>query len=56
MRPEGQRRFYALRQEPFQELDVWLTQYRKLRDARLDRFGAALEKKSKAAQKKGKRS
>lgn len=56
MRPEGQRRFYALRQEPFQELDGWLTQYRKLWDARLDRFGAALEQKSKATQKKGKRS
>jgi DNA-binding transcriptional ArsR family regulator len=56
MRPEGQRRFYALREEPFQALDVWLRRYRALWDARLDRFGVALEKKSKATRQKGTRS
>ena len=48
VRPEGAQRFYSLRAEPFQELDVWIAQYRKLWEARLDRFAAALEKKQKA--------
>lgn len=45
MRPDGQRRLYALKPEPFQELDQWLTQYRSLWESRLDRFEAALKKK-----------
>ena len=45
MRPDGQRRLYALRPEPFRELDAWLGDYRGLWDARLDRFELALEKK-----------
>jgi DNA-binding transcriptional ArsR family regulator len=53
MRPDGQRRLYALKPEPFQELEEWLGHYRHLWEARLDRFGAALEKKRKA--KKGSR-
>jgi DNA-binding transcriptional ArsR family regulator len=48
MRPDGQRRLYALKPEPFQELETWLNQYRDLWDARLDRFGAALEKRQQA--------
>jgi hypothetical protein len=48
MRPDGQRRLYALRPEPFREIDDWLTPYRALWEARLDRFGAALEKKQQA--------
>jgi len=47
MRPDGQRRLYALRPEPFRELDRWLANYRRLWEARLDRFGAALEKRRK---------
>ena len=47
MRPDGQRRLYSLRPAPFGELEDWLAQYRKLWEARLDRFGAALEKKRK---------
>lgn len=43
MRPEGPRRFYSLKPEPFREIDAWLGQYRELWEARLDRFGAALE-------------
>lgn len=43
MRPEGSRRLYSLKPEPFRELDAWLGQYRQLWDARLDRFGVALE-------------
>lgn len=42
-RPDGQRRLYALRPEPFRELETWLAGYRQLWEARLDRFGAALD-------------
>ncbi len=49
MRPDGPRRLYALRPEPFRELDAWVAGYRSLWEARLDRFGAALEKKQRAA-------
>ena len=45
VRPEGRRRLYALRPEPFRELDEWMHGYREMWVARLDRFGAALEKK-----------
>lgn len=48
MRPDGQRRLYALKAEPFRELEGWLGQYQKLWDARLDRFEVALEKKQQA--------
>ena len=43
MRPDGQRRLYSLEPEPFRELDEWLSKYRKHWEARLDRFGVALE-------------
>jgi len=42
VRADGQRRIYALRPEPFQEIDAWVARYRKLWEARLDRFGEAL--------------
>jgi DNA-binding transcriptional ArsR family regulator len=48
VRADGQRRIYALMPEPFRELDGWLAGYRQLWDARLDRFGAALEAKQSA--------
>ena len=51
VRPDGQRRLYALRPEPFRELEAWLAGYRELWEQRLDRFGEALEKR----RKKGKR-
>lgn len=47
VRPDGQRRLYALRPEPFRELEAWLADYRGLWEARLDRFGAALEARRK---------
>lgn len=47
MRPDGQRRLYSLQPEPFREIDDWLAQYRDLWNARLDRFGAALEARQK---------
>jgi DNA-binding transcriptional ArsR family regulator len=47
VRPDGQRRLYALRPEPFRELEAWLSEYRQLWEVRLDRFGAALEERRK---------
>jgi DNA-binding transcriptional ArsR family regulator len=55
MRPDGARRLYSLRPEPFRELENWLARYRDLWESRLDRLGAALEKRQRArAQKEGK--
>ena len=48
VRPDGQRRFYALRPEPFRDIEAWLAEYRQLWEARLDRFGAALAERQKA--------
>ncbi len=48
MRPDGQRRLYSLCPEPFQELDAWMEAYRNLWEARLDRFGQAVEAKRQA--------
>jgi len=48
MRPDGPRRLYSLRPEPFRELDAWVTQYRALWVGRLDAFGAALARKQRA--------
>lgn len=48
VRPDGPRRLYSLRPEPFQELDAWLGNYRRLWDGRLDRFGEALRRRRAA--------
>jgi DNA-binding transcriptional ArsR family regulator len=48
VRKDGPRRLYSLRPEPFQELDTWLSSYRRLWDERLDRFGDALKARRKA--------
>ncbi|MEZ4364959.1 MAG: metalloregulator ArsR/SmtB family transcription factor [Kofleriaceae bacterium] len=45
MRPDGQRRLYSLRPEPFRELEGWLAGFHQLWEARLDRFGHALERR-----------
>jgi DNA-binding transcriptional ArsR family regulator len=45
VRPEGQRRFYALKAEPFREIDEWIAQYRGLWEARLDRLETALKRR-----------
>jgi DNA-binding transcriptional ArsR family regulator len=44
MRPDGQRRLYSLRKEAFDQLEAWVAAYRRHWDARLDRFGAALQR------------
>ncbi len=54
MRPDGAKRLYSLRPEPFVELDAWMAPFRALWSARLDRFQKALEKRqaSRSAQRK----
>lgn len=47
VRPDGRRRLYALRPEPFQELDDWMRGYRAMWDARLDRFSKELNKRKR---------
>lgn len=45
VRPEGRRRLYALRPEPFWELNEFMKGYRGIWEARLDRLGAELERR-----------
>lgn len=45
MRPDGTKRFYSLRPEPFRELDAWVAGYRTLWEGRLDRFAAELDRR-----------
>jgi DNA-binding transcriptional ArsR family regulator len=52
VRPDGQRRFYALQAGPFRELEGWLDRYRRLWEERLDRFGQALDTRQKRERKK----
>jgi DNA-binding transcriptional ArsR family regulator len=49
VRPDGQQRFYSLRQQPFDELDEWIARIRAHWEARLDRFGAELQRRQAAA-------
>ena len=48
VRPDGQKRLYSLRPEPFRELDAWVASYRSFWEARLDKFAEALNQKAKA--------
>jgi DNA-binding transcriptional ArsR family regulator len=50
MRPDGQKRLYSLRKEAFEQLEAWVAGYRRHWDARLDRFGAALEQRQTATE------
>jgi len=47
VRADGARRVYALRAQPFQELDAWVGRYRGLWEARLDRLAAELERRKR---------
>jgi DNA-binding transcriptional ArsR family regulator len=56
VRPDGRRRLYALRPEPFREIDEWMNRYRSLWEARLDRFAAELDRRKNArARDRGRR-
>ena len=48
VRPEGRRRLYALRPEPFRELDEWMMGYRSMWESRLDRFAVELGRRGRA--------
>ncbi|HMJ51108.1 MAG TPA: metalloregulator ArsR/SmtB family transcription factor [Polyangiaceae bacterium] len=54
VRPVGPKRLYSLRPEPFRELDAWVSRYRSLWEARLDRFAEELERRKKARASKRK--
>lgn len=56
VRPDGQRRLYSLRPEPFHELDAWIDGYRTLWTKRLDRFGESLRRRQTARVKRRKES
>src|SRR3979409_2145530 len=45
VRPEGRRRLYALRPEPFWELNEWMTGYRGVWEKRLDRLAVELDRR-----------
>src|SRR5881227_4265788 len=45
VRPEGRRRLYSLRPEPFRELSQFVTAYRTIWEGRLDRFAAELDRR-----------
>jgi DNA-binding transcriptional ArsR family regulator len=56
---DAQRRLYRLKPEPFQELDMWLTQFRRFWSAHidalerhLDRMGHLIDDQSTATKKK----
>ena len=51
VRPEGRRRLYALRPEPFRELDEWMMGYRAMWETRLDRFAAELDRRGRTRPK-----
>jgi DNA-binding transcriptional ArsR family regulator len=51
VRPDGQRRLYSLRKEAFDQLEAWVNGYRRHWEKRLDRFGAALERKRTTARR-----
>ena len=52
VRPEGRRRLYSLRPEPFRELSEFVSMYRGIWEGRLDRFAAALERQRRNKKKK----
>jgi DNA-binding transcriptional ArsR family regulator len=54
VRPDGRRRLYALRPEPFQELSQFVTGYRAIWEGRLDRFAAELAKRQRNKKEKSK--
>lgn len=52
VRPDGRRRLYSLRPEPFQELSRFVSTYRGIWEGRLDRFAAELDRRKKKKENK----
>jgi DNA-binding transcriptional ArsR family regulator len=46
VRADAQRRLYSLRPEPFQRLDRWMADYRRLWEGRLDRLGDVIDQRT----------
>lgn len=55
VRPEGRRRLYSLRPQPFRELSEFVTAYRAIWEPRLDRLGAELDRRQRNKEDKEKR-
>jgi DNA-binding transcriptional ArsR family regulator len=55
VRPDGRRRYYALRPEPFEELSRFVTTYRAIWEGRLDRLAAVLDRRHRNKTNKEKR-
>ena len=53
VRVDAQRRIYALRPAPLQELEVWLERYRRLWEANYPRLDALLDKMKTKEKKRG---
>lgn len=53
VRPDGAKRYYSLRPEPFEELDAWVSRFRATWEKRLDRFEAELVRRKRARAEKG---
>jgi len=53
VRVDAQRRIYALRPAPLQELEVWLERYRRIWEANYQRLDALLEKMKTKEKKRG---
>ncbi len=51
VRPEGRRRLYALRPEPFWELNEWMGAYRRVWEGRMDRMAAELVRRRRSRTK-----
>ena len=54
VRPEGRRRLYSLRPDPFRELSEFVTTYRAIWEGRLDRFAAELDRRRRSKKEKAK--
>lgn len=52
VRPDGRRRLYSLRPDPFRELSDFVSAYRGIWEPRLDRFAAELERRNKTKKEK----
>jgi DNA-binding transcriptional ArsR family regulator len=48
VRPEGQKRLYSLRAEPFRQLDAWVADYRELWEHRLDRMADQIARRRRS--------
>ncbi len=52
MRPDGPRRLYSLKPEPFREFEAWANRFRSLWEVRLDRLGVQLARRKKAREER----